>query len=157
MYRWGDWLPARVLYVGNSTMNGDFNSANLEKMEQAVEFKFMDRVTAAAPVSPAHLVVGLIGGDVYRYNVLTKQAEFLLDLGADTTGFSHDRFTGQVYAGLSNLEIVVFDPFTGEIASFAKMPGKGRVTVSPSGNLYYAPVKYVAPGVITPFDLPDSF
>ena len=43
--------PARVLYVGNSTMNGDFNSADLEKAETAVEFSFAERVTAAAPVS----------------------------------------------------------------------------------------------------------
>ena len=82
MYRWGDWLPARVLYVGNSTANGDFNSADLEKVTQDVEYKFPARVSASAPVSPVHLVVGLIGGEVHRFNVLTKQAELLVDLDA---------------------------------------------------------------------------
>ena len=146
-----------MLYVGNSTDNGDFNSADLDAVSQAVEFKFADRVTAAAPVSPAHLVVGLIGGEVYRFNVLTKTADLLVDLGADATGFSHDSFTGQVYAGLATLEIVTFDPFTGEVATFDVMPGKGRVGVSPSGNLYFAPVKILYNGAITSYPLPSSF
>lgn len=150
------WGADRVLYVGNSTDNGDFNSADLDAVTQAVEFKFADRVTAAAPVSPAHLVVGLLGGEVYRFNVLTKQADLLVNLGASATGFSHDSFTGQVYAGLANLEIVAFDPFAGDVAAFDVMPGKGRVSVSPSGNLYFAPVKSVYDGVITRYPLPDS-
>ena len=146
-----------MLYVGNSTDNGDFNSADLDAVTQAVEFKFADRVTAAAPVSPAHLVVGLLGGAVYRFNVLTKQAELVVELGASATGFSHDSFTGEVYAGLASLEIVAFDPFTGDVTAFGVMPGKGRVSVSPSGNLYFAPVKSVYDGVITRYPLPDSF
>lgn len=151
------WGVDRVLYVGNSTMNGDFNSADLEMGTQEIEFNFADRVTAAAPVSPVHLVVGLIGGEVHRFNVLTKQAELLVDLDANITGFSHDNFTGQVYAGLSTLEIAVFDPFTGEVATFDQMPGKGRVTFSPSGTLYFSPVKYLFNGTITSYDLPDAF
>ena len=126
-------------------------------MTQEVEFKFPARVSASAPVSPVHLVVGLIGGEVHRFNVLTKQAELLVDLDADITGFSHDSFSGLVYAGLSTLEIVVFNPFTGDVASFDKMPGKGRVTVSPSGTLYFAPVKYIYNGPIKAYDLPDTF
>ena len=151
------WGVDRVLYVGNSTMNGDFNSADLEKVEQQVEHNFAERVTAAAPVSPVHLVVGLIGGEVHRFNVLTKQTDFLIDLGADITGFSHDNFSGQVYAGLPTLEIVALDAFTGEAATFDKMPGKGRVTVSPSGTLFFSPVKYLFNGPITAYDLPDTF
>ncbi len=152
------WGVDRVLYVGNSTDNGDFNSADLDAATQAVEFKFAERVTAAAPVSPAHLVVGLIGGEVYRFNVLTKQADLLFDLDTNITGFSHDSFTGKVYAGLATLEIVAFHPFTGEVASFDTMPGKGRVTVSPSGHLYFAPVKSVySDGLIISYPLPDTF
>ena len=151
------WGVDRVLYVGNSTDNGDFNSADLTNVTQAVEAKFMARVTAAAPVSPVHLVVGLIGGEVHRFNVLTKQSEFVLDLEADITGFSHDNFTNEVYAGLATLEIVVFDPFTAAVATFDTMPGKGRVTVSPSGNLYFAPVQILFDGPITSYPLPDSF
>ena len=146
-----------MLYVGNSTANGDFNSADLEKVTQDVEYKFPARVSASAPVSPVHLVVGLIGGEVHRFNVLTKQAELVVDLDADITSFSHDSFSGRVYAGLSTLEIVSFDPFTGDVASFDTMPGKGRVTVSPSGTLYFAPVKYLYNGAIKTYDLPDTF
>ena len=133
------------------------SNAVIEKVTQEVEFKFPARVSASAPVSPVHLVVGLLGGEVHRFNVLTKQAELLVDLDADITGFSHDSFSGLVYAGLSTLEIVVIHPFTGDVASFDTMPGKGRVTVSPSGTLYFAPVKYIYNGLIKSYDLPDTF
>jgi len=151
------WGVDRVLYVGNSSENGDFNSADLDAASQAVEYSFAARVTASAPVSPVHLVVGLIGGEVQRFNVVTKQAELVVDLDADITGFSHDNFSGRVYAGLSTLEIVSFDPFTGDVASFDTMPGKGRVAVSPGGGLYFAPVKFIDPGVLVRFPLPDTF
>jgi hypothetical protein len=150
------WGVDRVLYVGNSTANGDYNTADLPSMTQAAVTSFPARVTASAPVSPVHLVVGLIGGEVQRLNVATAAAELVVDLGADITSFSHDRFTGKVYAGLSTLEIVAFDPFTGEVEGFAVMPGKGRVAVSPSGALYFAPVKYLEDGVIVAWDLPDA-
>lgn len=146
-----------MLYVGNSSENGDFNSADLDAASQAVEFSFAARVTASAPVSPVHLVVGLIGGEVQRFNVVTKQAELVVDLDADITGFSHDNFSGRVYAGLSTLEIVSFDPFTGDVESFDTMPGKGRVAVSPGGGLYFTPVKYIDPGVLVRYPLPDNF
>jgi hypothetical protein len=151
------WGVDRVLYVGNSSANGEFNSADLDAATQAVEYGFAARVTASAPVSPVHLVVGLIGGEVQRFNVLTKQVELVVDLDADITGFSHDNFSGRVYAGLSTLEIVSFDPFTGDVTSFDTMPGKGRVAVSPGGGLYFAPVKYIDPGVLVRFPLPSTF
>ena len=151
------WGVDRVLYVGNSSENGEFNSADLDAASQAVEFSFAARVTASAPVSPVHLVVGLIGGEVQRFNVVTKQAELVVDLDADITGFSHDNFSGRVYAGLSTLEIVSFDPFTGDVESFDTMPGKSRVAVSPGGGLYFTPVKYIDPGVLVRYPLPDNF
>jgi len=150
------WGVDRVLYVGNSSENGEFNSADLDAASQAVEYGFAARVTASAPVSPVHLVVGLIGGEVHRFNVVTKQAVLVLDLDADITGFSHDSFSGRVYAGLSTLEIVSFDPFTGDVASFDTMPQRGRVAVSPGGGLYFAPVKYLDPGVLVRYPLPDT-
>ena len=53
---------------------------------------------------------------------------------------------------------MAFDPFTAELAAFDKMPGKGRVTFSPSGTLYFTPVKYVYPaGVLKSYSLPDTF
>ncbi len=152
------WGVDRVLYVGNSTANGIFNSADLEAVTQQDEYVFMSRVTAAAPVSPVHLVVGLDGGEVYRFNVMTKEAEFVISLGADITSFSHDKFTGLVYAGLATLEIVDFHPFSGAVATFDTMPGQGRVAVSPSGTLYYTPVRYLAPNILLKsYDLPDTF
>jgi len=150
------WGIDRVLYVGNSTDNGEFNSADLDSASQALEYKFAARVTASAPVSPVHLVVGLIGGEVHRFNVVTKQSELVVDLDTDITSFSHDSFSGRVYAGLRTLEIVSFDPFTGDVDGFDTMPGKGRVTVSPGGGLYFAPAKYIAPGVLLRYPLPDT-
>ncbi len=150
------WGVDRVLYVGNSTANGEYNSADLDKMEQAVEFKFATRVTASAPVSPVHLLIALEGGEVYRFNVVTKQAELVIDLMSDVTSLSHDAFSGLVYAGLASLEVVEIDPFTGEVATFQTMPGKGRVAVSPSGKLWYTPVKYIANLPLSAWDLPGS-
>ena len=154
---WGEWGRGRVLYVGNSTANGEYNSADLDKMEQAVEFKFAARVTASAPVSPVHLLVALDGGEVYRFNVLTKQAELVIDLMSDVTSLSHDAFSGLVYAGLASFDVVEIHPFTGEVATFQKMPGKGRVAVSPSGKLWYTPVKYIQNLPLSAWDLPNSF
>lgn len=145
-----------MLYVGNTTANGQLNSADLEKATQQLETTFPARVTASAPISPVHLLIALEGGELARLNIKTKQAEFVVDLGAHVTSLSHDKFTGLVYAGLSSLEIVEIAPFTGDVADFATMPGKGRVAVSPSGRLWYMPVKYIQPGELISFELPSS-
>ena len=41
--------------------------------------------------------------------------------------------------------------------SFDTMPGKGRVAVSPSGKLWYTPVKYINNLPLSSYPLPDSF
>jgi hypothetical protein len=151
------WGEDRILYVGNQTANGDYNSADLEKGTVDVEYKFDARVTASAPISSVHILVGLIGGGLYRFNTATKEAEFVVDLMSDITSLSHDAFTGDVYASLADLDVVRVRPFTGEVSDFATMPSKGRVAVSPSGKLWFTPVKYVAPGVLSSWDLPASF
>ncbi|MCA9661263.1 MAG: hypothetical protein KC486_23190 [Myxococcales bacterium] len=151
------WGEDRVLYVGNSTNNGDLNTADLDKMTQDKLLTFDTRVTAGAPVSPAHILVGLLGGEVYLYNTNTGDSELVVDLMADITSLSHDSFTGLVYAGLSTLEVVELHPFTGEVATFQMMPGKGRVAVSPSGKLWFTPVKYAQNGTLSSWPLPDSF
>ncbi|HFE45053.1 MAG TPA: hypothetical protein ENJ18_06090, partial [Nannocystis exedens] len=151
------WGENRVLYVGNSTDNGDLNTADLDKMTQEKLTTFDSRVTAAAPVSPAHILVGLIGGEIFRYNTNTGDSELLIDLMADITSISHDSFSGLVYVSLSTLEVVELHPFTGEVSTFEQMPGKGRVAVSPSGNLWFTPVKYVQNGTLSKWTLPDSF
>lgn len=151
------WGEDRVLYVGNSTDNGDWNTADLDKATQAKVLTFPVRVTAAAPVSPAHILVGLIGGEVHTYNVNTQTTEFLVDLGQDITSLSHDSFTGLVYAGLRDLEIVELHPFTGDVITFGTMPGKGRVAVSPSGKLWFTPVKILNNLPLSSWPLPNSF
>ena len=150
------WGEDRVLYVGNSTDNGDLNTANLDEMSQEELMSFDSRVTAGAPVSPAHILVAVIGGEVYRYNVNTGTSELVIDLMADITSLSHDSFTGLVYAGLSTLEIAELDPFTGEVSTFGQMPGEGRVAVSPSGNLWFTPLKIIQPSALTSWPLPDE-
>jgi len=151
------WGEDRVLYVGNSTNNGDLNTANLEKMTQEKLLTYDSRVLASAPISPAHILVGLDGGEVYRYNTNTGDSDLVIDLMSDMTSISHDSFSGLVYIGLSTLEVVELHPFTGDVATFAQMPGKGRVAVSPSGKLWFTPVKHAQNGTLSSWDLPDSF
>lgn len=150
------WGEDRVLYVGNSTANGEYNTADLEMGVAGVVHTFPERVHASAPVSPAHLLVAIEGGTVLRYNVLTKQSEPLVELGAHATSLSHDAFTGQVYVATSALEILVLDPWTGDFEVFAPMPGKGRAAVSPSGKLYFVPARYLQEGSISAWDLPTT-
>lgn len=152
----GGWLRDRVLYVGNSTANGEFNRADLVGGTQEVVNKFPARVHASAPVSPVHLLVALEGGALQRYNVVTQIATPVAELGAHATSLSHDPFTNKVYASLSTLEVVIVDAFTGDIEDFQMMPDKGRVAVSPSGKLYFMPADYFAPGDILAWDLPPS-
>ncbi|MDC0672663.1 hypothetical protein [Nannocystis radixulma] len=153
------WGEDRVLYVGNSTANGEYNTADLELATVDVVHNFPARVTASAAVSPAHLLVALEGGALYRYNVFTKQSELVTELGAHVTGLSHDSFSGLVYASMSSLEVLAIEPFTGTFEVFAMMPDRGRVAVSPSGKLYYVPAKYlqVQEGMVTSWDLPAVF
>ena len=152
------WGEDRVLYVGNSTNNGEYNTADLDKMTQDIVFTFEARVSASAPVSPVHLLVAVLGGKVYRLNTLTKQSDLVVDLMAHVTSLSHDSFTGHVYASLSTLEVVRIEPFTGVVEPFQTMPGKGRVAVSPSGKLWFTPVKHVNPNqLLSAWDLPMSF
>ncbi|MEZ4453599.1 MAG: hypothetical protein R3B09_29355 [Nannocystaceae bacterium] len=146
-----------MLYVGNSTNNGDLNTADLDAMTQEMLLGFPARITAGAPVSPVHIVLATLGGEINRYNTLTKTVDFVVDLEADVTSLAHDPFDGSVYASLSTLEIVRFHPFTGDVDTFDKMPGKGRVAVSPSGKLWYTPVKYIANFPLSSYDLPSSF
>ena len=151
------WGVDRVLYVGNSTANGEYNRADLEAGTQEVVNTFPARVHASAPVSPVHLLVALEGGALRRYNVVTQVSVPVAELGAHVTALSHDPFTNDVYASLSTLEVVIIDPFTGEVDDFEMMPDKGRVAVSPSGKLYFMPADYFAPGDIFAWDLPKSF
>jgi hypothetical protein len=152
---WGDDLR---LYVGNSTANGNFDTADLLMGTQAMLAQFDSRVTAAAPVSAVHLVIGLETGELLRFNTETQSITPLVDLAAGITSLSHDSFTGRVYAGLADLGVVEVDPFTGEFTNFQAMPSKGRVAVSPDGKLWYVPAKYAGGNApLSSWDLPNSF
>ncbi len=150
------WGEDRVLYVGNTTENGEFNSADLEAETVDVLTTFNGRVYASAPISAVHLIVAIEGGDVYRFNTETGESEFVLFFEHEVTGFSHDAFSGLVYTSLANFDIVALDPFTGEFEPFGTMPGVGRVKVSPDGRLWFSPIKYVDNKPITSWDLPDE-
>ncbi len=73
------------------------------------------------------------------------------------SSLSHDAFTGKVYASLETLEVIEVDPFTGTTSPFQTMPGKGRVAVSPDGNLWFYPVKFAGNGTLAPWPLPETF
>jgi hypothetical protein len=150
------WGEDRVLYVGNTTANGDYNSADLESGTVAVLYNFPERVTASAPVSPVHVLVALESGELHLFNTATKQASFLVDVMSGVTSLSQDPFDGTVYAGLATLEVVAVRPFTGEVDGFAMMPVKGRVAVSPSGQLWFTPVKYLTAGTLSAWPLPTT-
>jgi hypothetical protein len=151
------WGIDRVLYVGNSTANGDIVTADLAMGTQSALATLAGRITAGAPVSAAHLLFAIEGGQVYRFNVHTLEAQLLVELGDDVTSLSHDAFDGRVYAGLRSLDVVVIEPRTGAVEPFAVMPGRGRVAVSPDGQLWFSPVAYLEANPISAWDLPDAF
>ena len=150
------WGHDRVLYVGNTKANGQFDTADLELGTVDPVILFEDRVTASAAVSPVHLLIAVHGSGLHLLNTATKTSEFVVDPMSGVTSLSHDAFNGDVYAGLANLDIVRVRPFTGEIEPFAVMPAKGRVAVSPAGNLWFTPVKYLNNVPLTSFPLPTS-
>ncbi|MCH9689020.1 MAG: hypothetical protein K0V04_46735 [Deltaproteobacteria bacterium] len=150
------WGIDRVLYVGNSTANGDVVTADLELGTQSALGSLPSRVTAGAPLSAVHLLMAVEGGSLYLFNVETLAADFLVDLTEDVTSLSHDAFDGSVYAGLRNLDVVVIDPWTGTVTPFDVMPGLGRVTVGPDGQLWFSPVAVLEPNPISAWDLPDA-
>ncbi len=151
------WGEDRVLYVGNAKADGDYSSADLMNGTVTSLHTFDARVSASAPISPVHNLVALLGGELYRFNVVTAEVEFVVDLMSDVTSLSHDPFDGHVYASLASLEVVRVHPFTGDVAAFQTMPAKGRVAVSPGGKLWYTPVKYLNPGSLSAWDLPTKF
>ncbi len=145
-----------MLYVGNSTQPGDLNSADLDAQTQDVLTPMPARIHAAAAISTVHLLVAVEGGDLYRYNTETQESEFVIDLMSDVTSLSFDAFSGLVYAGLQSLEVLEIQPFTGDVTSFETMPSIGRVTVSPNGQLWFVPAKFVQNNTISAWDLPDE-
>lgn len=150
------WGIDRVLYVGNAEGNGNLHTGDLELETQQQISMFEDRVTAAAPLTEAHIVVATLGGGVYRYNVATNAATEVAMLGEDVTNLAFDAFSGLLYVSLRNLDVVTLEPFTGETAPFATMAERGRVTVSPNGRLYYSPLGAGATEPISSWDLPDA-
>lgn len=150
------WGIDRVLYVGNAEGNGNLHTADLEAETQQQISMFDERVTAAAPLTEAHIMVATLGGEIHRYNVITNSATLVVDVGEDVTNMSFDAFSGLLYVSLRNFEILTLEPFTGVTAAFQTMPARGRVTVSPNGRLYYSPLGILDAQPISSWDLPDS-
>ncbi len=150
------WGIDRVLYVGNAEGNGNLHTADLETETQQQISMFDQRVTAAAPLTEAHIMIATLGGAVHRYNVVTGTATEVADFGQDVTNMSFDAFSGLLYVSLRDLEVVTLEPFTGVTATFETMPARGRVTVSPNGRLYYSPLGVLDAQPISSWDLPDS-
>lgn len=152
------WGNDRVLYVGNTKENGQFDTADLVAATVDPVVLFPERVTASAAISPVHLLVALDTGELHRLNTATQQTVLVVDLMAGVTSLSHDAFNGDVYASLADLSVVRVRPFTGEVEDFAVMPMIGRVAVSPSGNLWFTPVKYLTmgQGTLAPWPLPST-
>ena len=151
------WGVDRVLYVGNSTANGDVNSADLDTEVQGQLTALPSRLTAGTPISPVHNLFATEGGTVYLFNVETNATTVVVELGSDVTALSHDAFSGIVYASLRNLDVVAIRPFTGEVEAFNVMPALGRVAVSPDGQLWYTPLGFIVPGQpIFAWDIPDT-
>lgn len=150
------WGEDRVLYVGNAQGNGDWSRADLAMGTVDQLYSFEARVTAATAVSPVHIAVAVLGGQIYRFNTATKEATPVIDLMSDVTSLSHDKFSGRVYVGLADLSVVSIHPFSGEVEDFGVMPGKGRVAVSPSGDLWFTPIKYINVLPLERWPLPSS-
>ncbi len=151
------WGEDRVLYVGNSSANGELNSLDLDTRVQSVLAPLPARVTAGAAISGSHNLFATEGGGLHIYNVDTGQVTNIGTTADDVTALSHDAFSGIVYASLRNLDVVAIRPFTAEVTAFQTMPAIGRVSVSPDGQLWYVPLAIVAPGQpISAWDLPDA-
>jgi hypothetical protein len=150
------WGEDRVLYVGNTQTDGQFDTADLEAATVDPVHLFADRVTAATAISPVHLLVAVHPGTLHRLNTATLDVEFVVDMMSGVTSLSHDAFNGDVYVGLADLSVVRIRPFTGELEDFAAMPSKGRVAVSPGGNLWYTPVKYISDAPLSSWPLPTT-
>ncbi|MEM6996724.1 MAG: hypothetical protein AAF721_39840 [Myxococcota bacterium] len=150
------WGIDRELYVGNSTTNGDLHTADLAAGTQMQIQGFVGRVTAGAPLTASHIAIAEAGGVIHRYNTQTLMTEAVVDVEQDVTSLAFDAFSGVLYASLRNLEVVAIDPFAGTVEPFQTMAGAGRIAVSPSGRLYFAPMSWVAVLPVTSWDLPDS-
>lgn len=152
------WGEDRVLYVGNSTANGNLDTADLDAGTNAQLTTFAERISAGAAISPVHLLLGTTGGTLHRYNTETNIAEVVAELGSGVTSLSLDAFDGTVYAGLADLRIIEIDPFAETTADFGMMPAIGRVTVSPNGQLWFVPIAFAAgASPLMAFELPSSF
>ena len=151
------WGEDRVLYVGNSSANGELNSIDLDTSMQSVLAPLPARITAGAAISASHNLFATEGGALHIYNVDTGLVSNIGMAADDVTALSHDAFSGIVYASLRNLEVVAIRPFTAELTPFQTMPAIGRVSVSPDGQLWYVPMAFIAAGQqISAWDLPDS-
>lgn len=137
------WGQDRVLYIGNAAANGTLHTADLLTNTQSQIYKFPARVHAATSISAVHLMVALAGGELHRFNTKTLASELVLVLDADITSLAFDPLTARVFASLRTFDVMEVDPMTGASSVFSTMPGRGRVAISPDGQLWYSPMYFL--------------
>jgi hypothetical protein len=153
------WGLDRVLYVGNSSVNGDFVALDLAGGGVVKLVDLPARVHAAAPYDAERMAVATEGGQVYLVPALgvPGAVQPLATLPANATSLARDSWSGRVYAELQNQDIVSFRADGKPPVVFQKAPGIGRVTVGPDGFLYHVTVGYqLGKSEITRWELPKS-
>lgn len=152
------WGLDRVLYAGNIEANGDFHALDLESSTKQIIATFQARVQASAPFDRERMLVALEGGTVMLVPVLgvSGSATMLVELGSHVTSIVRDRWSGRVYAELSDLRIVSFAADGTGVETFQTAPAKGRITIAPDGYLYHLTAGWPTDAVIVRWPLPAS-
>lgn len=152
------WGLDRVLYAGNVDANGDFQALDLETSTKQIITTFGARVHASAPFDRMRMIVALEGGEVDLVPILgaSGSPQKLVDLGAHVTSVVRDRWSGRLYAELSDLRIVSFAADGSGVETFQTAPAKGRIAIAPDGYLYHLTVGWPTEATIVRWELPTT-
>ena len=152
------WGLDRVLYVGNSELNGEFHALDLTQQSKVLVHNFDQRVLASTPFDKSRMLVAVKGGDVYLTPVLgsSQGASLLLSLGKDATSLVRDSWSGRIYAELSDSSIVSFAFDGSDLETFATAPQLGRIALAPDGYLYHLTIGYPTKAAIVRWQLPST-
>jgi hypothetical protein len=152
------WGLDRVLYVGNTDANGEYHALDLNMQNKTLLHTFSERVHASAPLDGLRMLVAVAGGDVYTVPILgaTGSPQLLVSLGTDVTSLQRDPWSGQIYAGLSDLSIVSFSAEGADLTIFQTAPALGRIAIAPDGYLYHLTSGFPTQAAIVRWQLPTS-
>lgn len=153
------WGADFVLYLGNVEQNGDFVALDLSDVnaKNTVVATFEKRVHAAAPFDAHRLLVATEGGSLFLVPTLGIAAppQALVTLPDSVTSLHRDRWSGRIYAALSNRDIVSFKADGTDLTTFQTTDKLGRIALGPDGYLYHLTM-YPSADVIVRFPLPSS-